>query len=69
MTRAVDGQEPPHTGTPVILSAYDVRVVRGAATLVAVDRFELPERTTHVLLGPNGGPLSSAAGSRQHQPS
>jgi tungstate transport system ATP-binding protein len=59
MMRAVDGHEPPHTGTPVILSACDVRVVRGAATLVAVDRFELPERTTHVLLGPNGAGKST----------
>jgi tungstate transport system ATP-binding protein len=42
-----------------VLSASEVRVVRGGATIVAVDRFELPERTTHVLLGPNGAGKST----------
>jgi tungstate transport system ATP-binding protein len=49
----------PRVARPPILAAYDVRVVRGSSTLVAVDRFELPDRTTHVLLGPNGAGKST----------
>jgi tungstate transport system ATP-binding protein len=48
-----------HAAPPPVLSASDVRVVRGGATLVAVDQFELPERSTHVLLGPNGAGKST----------
>jgi tungstate transport system ATP-binding protein len=46
-------------GQAPVLAASEIRVVRAGSAIVAVDRFELPERTTHVLLGPNGAGKST----------